>query len=474
MKKAAMLLLTAVMTMSAHTVTGAEFNDGFYNPLRSEYMLGDPWMVKHEGMYYCTCSDGSSITVTPSDTISGQMFKTAKAKTIFTGALHGLMEIWAPELHFYNGHWYALFAADTDNNNILHRMYAIRSETDDIFGEYGPPALLELPEGQWAIDGTHFEHEGRLYHIWSGWKNEEEGSSIWRQYLYITKMERPDAVKEDAKRVRISAPLKFWESSVLPQNEGPAVLKSPDGTVHLAYSANYSGSDDYCIGLLTLTGADPMDAGAWEKSSEPVFVSDKPNNVYAPGHCSFVKSPDGAEDWIVYHIAKRSGAGWDRLACAQKIEWMPDGTPDFGTPAPLNTLHTLPGGESANREIYPVAGGAVSEGAYAVENAGAYSGKAVLMDTIRGKASVTLTVPSDGRYSLIIRYSNPEEDATTLRVSLSDGKRLSVYAGPSGADHIFSLVGISLELLAGENEITLQGAGSTLFDSVIIDLDSAE
>jgi GH43 family beta-xylosidase len=57
-----------------------------------------------------------------------------------------------------------------------------------------------------------------------------------------------------------------------------------------------------------------------------------------------VKSPDGTEDWIIYHAAKHSGAGWDRNLRAQKFTWQADGSPDFGTPVSAGVPLTVPSG----------------------------------------------------------------------------------------------------------------------------------
>jgi GH43 family beta-xylosidase len=54
-----------------------------------------------------------------------------------------------------------------------------------------------------------------------------------------------------------------------------------------------------------------------------------------PGHNGFFKSPNGTEDWIVYHAWPTSagqGAGGERSARAQKFTWNSDGTPNFGSP----------------------------------------------------------------------------------------------------------------------------------------------
>lgn len=73
-----------------------------------------------------------------------------------------------------------------------------------------------------------------------------------------------------------------------------------------------------------------LDPKSWVKKSEPVFSRTK--DVFGPGHCSFVKSRDGTEDWIIYHSAKTSGAGWNRQVSIQKFGWNIDGSPDFGRP----------------------------------------------------------------------------------------------------------------------------------------------
>jgi GH43 family beta-xylosidase len=73
-----------------------------------------------------------------------------------------------------------------------------------------------------------------------------------------------------------------------------------------------------------------MGKESWVKKPAPVFKGTE--YVYGPGHASFTKSPDGKEDWIVYHAAKKKGSGWDRNVRTQKFSWNDDGSPDFGSP----------------------------------------------------------------------------------------------------------------------------------------------
>ncbi|NHM30990.1 family 43 glycosylhydrolase [Bacillus sp. C11] len=106
----------------------------------------------------------------------------------------------------------------------------------------------------------------------------------------------------NSERKMISTPVYDWETNTDPQvNEGPEVLVKGD-TINLVYSASGSWTDSYSLGLITAcVSGNLMDPSSWTKKDTPVFQS--ANGVYGPGHCSFVKSPDGSEDWIIYHKA---------------------------------------------------------------------------------------------------------------------------------------------------------------------------
>ncbi|MNY80450.1 Glycosyl hydrolases family 43 [compost metagenome] len=56
--------------------------------------------------------------------------------------------------------------------------------------------------------------------------------------------------------------------------------------------------------------------------------------MYAPGHNSFFKSPDGKEDWILYHANSNPGEGCGnkRSPRMQKIDWDANGFPVLGEP----------------------------------------------------------------------------------------------------------------------------------------------
>tara|TARA_B100001146_G_scaffold219990_1_gene227990 strand:+ start:1461 stop:1766 length:306 start_codon:yes stop_codon:yes gene_type:complete len=81
------------------------------------------------------------------------------------------------------------------------------------------------------------------------------------------------------------------------------------------------------LGQLELSGSDLLKIEAWRKCRAPVFSGT--GRVISSGHASFVKSPDGKEDWIVYHTAKYMRAGWARDVNIKKFTWDIDGNPSF-------------------------------------------------------------------------------------------------------------------------------------------------
>lgn len=308
----------------------------FTNPLLPSG--ADPYSFYKDGWYYYTNTTGNKIILWKTDNIA--KLKTAEQKIIFTppaGTAYS-KELWAPEILFLNNKWYAYFAADSGNNN-GHRMWVLENPSPDpMQGTWTLKGRIGDATNKWAIDGDVFSYNNKLYMIWSGWEGDQNG----QQNIYIARLKNPWTI--EGKRVMISSPTNGWEThgdlhdAVNPPhvnvNEGPQALQH-DGKLFIVYSASGCWTDYYALGLLTFTGKkDLLDAMAWKKSPEPVFKQSPENGVYAPGHNSFFKSPDGKEDWILYHAnsAPGQGCGRQRSPRAQPFTWNADGTPAFGTP----------------------------------------------------------------------------------------------------------------------------------------------
>lgn len=88
---------------------------------------------------------------------------------------------------------------------------------------------------------------------------------------------------------------------------------------------------------------------SWTKSENPVLGKSLENQVVAPGHNSFVKSPDDKEDWIIFHaISEARGQKLDttlRSTWAQQVSWSSTGIPEFGEPISRSVKLRKPSGE---------------------------------------------------------------------------------------------------------------------------------
>ncbi len=303
----------------------------------------DPWVIRHtDGYYYMTVTTGVNVTLWRSKSLSG--LGAGEKKVVWEPPANGTnaSNIWAPELHHVRGKWYIYYAAD-DGSNEHHRMFALENPTPDPFkGKFIEKGKVFDPTAdKWAIDGTLLEAKERLYFIWSGW----EGDQNVRQNLFIAPMGNPWTIS--GPRVEINRPELPWETVGEPNvNEGPEVLVR-DGSVHLIYSASGSWTDDYCLGMLTAKlDGNLLSRSSWKKHKEPVFR--RSGEVQGPGHASFVKSPDGKEDWIVYHAARYAGSGWTRNVRAQPFTWRKNALPSFGAPVDPNRPIPLPSGDRSH------------------------------------------------------------------------------------------------------------------------------
>lgn len=307
----------------------------------------DPYSTFHDGYYYYTNTVGDRIVLWKTKNLAN--IAEAEKKTIWIPPENTMYskEIWAPEIHYINGKWYAYFAAD-DGNNKNHRMYVLENASEDpLKGEWEFKGKIAAWPDRWAIDGNVFNYKNQLYMIWSGW----EGNTNGQQNIYIAKMKNPMEI--EGKRVLLSEPTYNWEKQGdlndannpphVNVNEGPQYLEH-NGRIFIVFSASGCWTDYYSLGFLSFKGEDILDPANWKKHPKPIFTTSVENGVYAPGHNSFFKSPDGTEDWILYHANSNpgEGCGVNRSPRMQKIKWNEDGTPNLGVPVSETTVLEIP------------------------------------------------------------------------------------------------------------------------------------
>jgi GH43 family beta-xylosidase len=317
----------------------------FTNPIASG---ADPWVIKQGADYVFCATGGGGISVSR----SGRLTQPGTPVRVWSPPATGWnrTNIWAPELHYLDGKWYIYYAAGEAGPPFIHqRAGVLESVSGDPQGEYLDKGMLYTgddisnPAGtnKWAIDLTVFRLNSQLYAVWSGWE-ENAATDRTPQHLYIARMSNPWTISSN--RVKLSSPEETWERGTeLDLNEGPQVLKKGE-KIFVIYSTRESWLKYYRLGQLTLndTLQNPMNAASWTKTG-PVFTGTE--TVHGVGHASFTTSPDGTEDWIVYHAKKDSTPGWNRDVRTQPFTWTADGFPDFGTPVNTGVPIPRPSGE---------------------------------------------------------------------------------------------------------------------------------
>jgi len=296
----------------------------FMNPLNPG---PDPYLTFYDGNYYLTTTQGDCIRMWKAPTLA--KLKTVQGAVVWRGddpsRSHG---IWAPEFHSISNHWYlyytAMAATDVD---ATHRMHVLESEGTNPLGPYHYKGRLFDPTNDhYAIDGSVFQspHDRAWYFLWAAQPGHR---------LRIARLANPWTLGSSSVKLDASG---FGCEEV---REGPIVLHR-NGRLFLTYSACDTGKPDYKIGMLVASDqADVMNPVSWVQFPRPVFERNDEADVFGPGHHGFFQSPDGTEDWIVYHAKTTSKYTYSgRTTRAQRFTWNPDGTPNFGKPLPLETV----------------------------------------------------------------------------------------------------------------------------------------
>lgn len=478
---------------------GENMNDTFYNPI---HLSGqDPWFYKHGEYYYHILMKGverngkteTAFTITRSKSLTTLYPDMDDPETTHIAGFvadSNIQSVWAPEIFFFEDHWYLLFTAATTDEEFLagqpdqtdridsaRRTYIIKSETSDPFGNYGKAVKLGLSPDYRSIDATFMDYNGRQYVIWAGWPNEMH-TAFWQQNLYITELETgdPTKVKADSggERNLISEPKAAWERNSASQNEGPCLVYAPDGTPVLLFSASYSASDCYCIGYLKMTGDDPVKQSSWEKCDKPLMETDLlKTDVISPGHNSVVKSPDGTEDWIVYHAAKHSGAGWSRTVRLQKLIWEGN-TPKVEMSAWTEELK-LPSGDVTEKVRYEAENATLTDGCSVKKfEKGDYfsyasKDKAVSFGGDADTVTFKFQAKRAGKAVISYRYSNAQADkgavTTIVRVN---GEESTLQTPYTGYEELFTVSQQIVSLREGENTVTFSGRSNLLLDCIVV------
>ena len=295
----------------------------------------DPYIYLHtDSYYYSMVSRGEWLQLWKNASFTD--WATAETKVIWYPSDSGSNSclIWAPEIHFYNEAWYIYYTAADKSSPVDSSRYVhvLRNSSANPFDDSWVD-LGKIDTKYPGIDGHIFEFKGIRYFAYSPYIGMQSG-------INLARLTSPNTIENE---ISLGLPIYDWEKTP-PREilEGPQFLVGPKDKIFIIYSAGACWDDNYGLGLFSANSdADILDPDSWTRSTQQVFGQCPDSSVYGPGHNCFTKSPDGTEDWIVYHGKSLSSNECAlRSTRAQKFSWDDDGMPEFGPP--LSTPTNIP------------------------------------------------------------------------------------------------------------------------------------
>jgi GH43 family beta-xylosidase len=331
--------VTGSTTSPGREVTNGDLpRNRFVNPIGEG---ADPSVVRDGDRFlWCQAEGNVGVAIWVSDRLTS--LGTKHVVWLAEGEGPSSKEVWAPELHQIDGRWHIYFAA-SDGENRNHRTFVLVADTDDPAGSYtlhGPLFTGDDPGGDnfWSIDFTVLQHRGRLFGLWSGWPDRDTDL----QHLYAAEMSSPTEIKTGRVRLLEAGTFDWQRVDETPRSrgliEGPRVFQPSDDKVFVTYACAASWLSTYKVGLLGLTGDDPLDPDSWEVHDRPVFESTP--ETFGVGHGSFVDV--AGQWWYVFHSKIYPTDGWQRTLHVQPVEVASNGVPVMGSPRPRGTDLPVP------------------------------------------------------------------------------------------------------------------------------------
>ena len=359
MLRVVVLLFLVGSSVAAVPAPAFAANTGFRAPLNDS---ADPFLTYYQGNYYAAESRNDALYMRKAPTLGGLLG--ADPVLVFDPTDPAAdRQVWAPSFMIINDRWYLYYTAGNGVDD-THRMYALES-TATVSGGAKPDGGYVLKgkvaapgNDTWAIDGLPFRVNGAWYFVYAG----ANGST--HNQLFVAPMSNPWTISG----ARTYLPAAGGCPEV---REAPAILQR-HGRTFLVYSTCDTGKPDYQLWMQSLDdGQNPLVAANWHQYPSAVFARNDATGVYAPGSNAFFTSPDGTEDWIVYHAKNTTAFTYDgRTTRAQKFGWNADGTPNFGAPLAAGATQTVPSGDPGGG---PIAVNDTETGSQKVTYAGTWS-----------------------------------------------------------------------------------------------------
>ncbi|MBQ8140547.1 MAG: family 43 glycosylhydrolase [Clostridia bacterium] len=282
MKKIA-FLLSFVIFFSCFAISFSAYNNpiDFYNGNHTKMPMGDPFVMKYNGVYYCYTSGGNCYRST-------NMVDWTYVGAVFVG--EHTEYLYAPEVFHWNGAFYSISCPNGTTN------YIFKSDKPE-----GPFTAISGELGG-GIDGSLFrDDDGSIWFTTAAYNGIE---------LYS--METPESTPQSVSKLPQSMS-GMW-------TEGPSIFKR-DGIYYMTFTGNHVLDQAYRVEYAV---SDSVTSG-WTEPKQNILLLSTSGETTALGHNSIVIGPDLDSYYIVYHNRYPDGTNViDRGFNMQRILWNGD------------------------------------------------------------------------------------------------------------------------------------------------------
>jgi len=290
------------------------------NPLVDTQCNPDPYMIFHDGMYYCYSTGYYGVNVLRS--------KDLESFEHMGFALYdeNSRAYWAPAVIFYEGLFYMYYSSIPKEETDPHKEFMRVAVADNPLGPFEYKNTLYH---EFSIDAHVVKKDSKLYMFYA--LNIEEGDKIGTMVVLdrlidpFTPANKPRLVIAPTIEQEMSAKNRPGYNRDWYTIEGPFYFEK-DGVGFLMYSANGFQHKDYFASYAICDASLPLDEAVFSKypgefEYNPLIGKDE--YITACGHNSMIHGP-GGEFLIVYHGRPRSEdetrVGDGRRLCISEIK----------------------------------------------------------------------------------------------------------------------------------------------------------
>ena len=293
----------------------------YQNPVFDQYMA-DPFVLQHEGHYYAYGTGSRSP--------DGWAFPVLHSTDLVNWQPRGWSlippggdEFWAPEVAYHNGVFYMYYSA----RGIDGKDHQLRVATHTSpLGPFRDAGNLLVPDQPFTIDAHPFQdRDGQWYLFYSqDFLTIDDPYRVGTGIVVDRLLDMVTLAGEPRVVIRPHADWQLFKAQRPMYGavydwytiEG-AALRLHNDRYYCFFSGGAWEHDNYGIAYVIadhVLGPYSLPAG-----DQQVLLRSVPGYVIGPGHNSFTTSPNGEQEYIVYHA-------WDpkmtaRRMCIDKLDW---------------------------------------------------------------------------------------------------------------------------------------------------------